>query len=121
MDGQTREDFIGFFDAISVAKEMNLTEKEPKLTGVILGEIVNKICVEIGLNMKNCVSICTDGASSIVSKKVGAVKTIKKYAPLASHSYCLSHLINLSISTCESNRGACYVIKTIKKCYKFFM
>ena len=101
--------------------ETFIVNEEPSITGIVLGKVVISICKRLGLDMQNCVSIGTDGASLLTSKEKGAVKFIKeKSSTLATHSYCLSHLINLCVSNSTSIPSAEFVIETINKICSFF-
>lgn len=118
-NNKIREDFLGFFSIFEMAKKLYNMD-EPKITGEVLGNLVKYIIESFGLRLENCISIGTDGASMLVSKRVGAVQKIKESSPQATHSYCLSHLINLSINALSKNPRASLVISTIKKCHNFF-
>ena len=121
-NGELTENFLGFFDVHEYAKEFyddNMIEK--KLSGKILGQIVQRICSEFGLNLKNCSSVGTDGDSKVISKEKGAVTYIKQScSKITTHSYCLSHIMNLSISNCASVIKANEIIKTINTIANFF-
>lgn len=121
-DSKIKEDFAGFWNVQKIAA--NILEAgvtEPSITGVVLGKVVLTICKDLGLDMTNCVSIGTDGASVLLSKDKGAVKFIKENGcPLATQSYCLSHMINLCVSSSTEIASAAFVTKTINKTCDFF-
>lgn len=76
---EIKEDFISFIDC----HEENYTPLdndtlEPVLSGKVLGQTVLNIIKKVGLNLNNCVGICTDGCSVMVSKQHGAVKETKR-------------------------------------------
>jgi len=52
------------FDAINI---------EPKISGEVLGKTVLKIMKRLGLVLKNCVDVSTDGCSVMSYKICGAV------------------------------------------------
>ena len=111
---------MGFYDLHSEAQAF-FTGGEPSVTGTVLGKVIVSLCQKLNINLKKCVSIGTDGAALIVSKEKGAVKYIKDNASkIASHSYCLSHLLNLCVSNCTSIGSAEYVIEIINKTCSFF-
>ena len=116
---EIQEKFLGFFNLQKEAKPHQ--DDEPSISGIILGKTVLDICEKLGLNMQKCVSIGSDGASVLVSKEKGAVQYIKNNSnPFISHSYCLSHLLNLSISHCTNITAAEYTIAIINKTVSFF-
>ena len=101
------EQFVEFID---VRKEMNLrddpeenlddmevNEEQVKLTGIKIGEVVVKKIKDLNLDIKNCISITTDGCPAMISELRGAVCTIQKEAINAAYSPCYNHALNLAI------------------------
>lgn len=64
-------------------------------SGKDYSSITEKIISSIGLKMKNCISLCTDGASAM--KNVLASE-IAKNAPELFYCWCISHRLHLSIN-----------------------
>ena len=119
-DNEIAEYFLGFFNVHEEAKEF-ISHDEPSITGIVLGKVVVKIAQSFGLDLKNCVSIGTDGAAVMTSPEKGAVQYIKsECSEIATHSYCLSHVLNLCVSDSINGQCADSVIKLINKCQSFF-
>lgn len=118
-NSKIEERFIGFFNLQNEAKQHQ--GDEPSITGQVLGKTVVSICEKIGLPLVKCASVGTDGASVLMSKEKGAVRYIKSQCnSFTTHSYCLSHLLNLCISHCTNICEAEYVVAFINKTTSFF-
>lgn len=71
-----QEDFITFIDPHK--GNFDNTNTEPKLSGEVIGKTVLEIVKRLGLVLKNCVGVSTDGCSVMSSKMYGgAVRTIQ--------------------------------------------
>ncbi|KAL4148597.1 hypothetical protein QTP88_002786 [Uroleucon formosanum] len=91
------EDFVGFLDCHQDNYKNTEGEVEPKITGENIGNSVLNILKKLDLPFENCVGITTDGCSVMLSKKCGAVKTLKEKMKNAFKCTCFSHALNLSI------------------------
>ncbi|KAL4108159.1 hypothetical protein QTP88_018405 [Uroleucon formosanum] len=89
------EDFITFIDPHK--ENFDALNTESKLSDEVLGKTVLKIMKKLGLVLKNCVGISTDGCSVMSSKICGAVRTIQNEIPGAFWCPCYNHSLNLSI------------------------
>ena len=110
------EQFVGFKDCFDELEEGD----KLSLTGLNLGKIVIQFIKKIGLDIKFCTSLGTDGCSVMSSVEAGAVATIKTQATVASHSICLNHCINLSVNKSCSIPDIEIIFKILKKTYNFF-
>ena len=121
-DGSINEDFLGFYNTHDFAKAENLyeDEAEKKLTGIVLGKVVEAIMKNYGLEMAKIVSYGSDGAAVMTSKEKGAISYLKQNSKHAVHSYCLSHCLNLCISEVTGIPEFEFVIKYINKIASFF-
>jgi hypothetical protein len=109
-----QEDFITFIDPHK--ENFDALNTEPKLSVEVFGKTVLKIMKKLGLVLKNCVGISTDGCSVMSSKICGAVRTIQNEIPGAIWCPCFNHSLNLSIAkSCQiqSIRNAFGQIKEI--------
>lgn len=66
-------------------------------TGAEIFNIVDNFFNTHGLDWKNCVDICTDGAKAMVGKTAGAVAKIKNLAPNCTNSHCILHRQALAV------------------------
>ena len=71
LDENLKEDFLGFFNTHKIAEEYKLWGEslEKKLTGKIIGQIVEIILKGFDLDLKRCVSYGSDGAAVLTSKE----------------------------------------------------
>ena len=87
----------------------------------LLSQVVLKICNKFDLDLTKCVSVGTDGAKNCTSIEKGAVKFIKEASnSICTHSYCLSHLINLVVSSVSNLSNGSLVVDLINKLSGFF-
>ena len=62
----------------------------------IVNCVVEKL-QELGLNLSNCTSVATDGASVMMGKHTGVGVQMKaKYSPFAVQVHCIAHRLNLA-------------------------
>lgn len=121
-----REDFIMFVDAFDEAValleepeedgENSKEKREISITGKVLGKIVTKQLVNLGLDLEKCVGIGTEGCSVMVS----AVNDIIKVAPNARRCPCYNHSLNNSISQSSRVSSIRNLIGVIKEVVSFF-
>lgn len=117
------ESFVGFIDIRSNVFGGNtdeVTDTEPKVTGIDIGKVVIQKLRDLNLDLKNCVGISTDGCSVMVSEARGAVATIKKEATNAVYSPCHNHALNLSISQTSKIRQIKNAVDTMQETIYFF-
>lgn len=123
-DGNIYESFLGFVDLhkhnYSDSVNDNDDNKEPVITGKILGESVLKMIKSFGLDVKKCVGIGCDGCSVNMSKVKGAAAEIQKEAKNAIVCPCYNHALNLSLSKSLSVRSVKNTSGTIQEIVKFF-
>ena len=122
VQGEIHEDFVGFYNTLDIAEKMNFfeNEDEKKLTGIVIGKIVEHIVTSLGLDLALCVSFGSDGAAALTSKEKGAIAYLKSKAPYSVHSYCLSHTLNLCVSSMTGKAEIDLVINQINKICCFF-
>lgn len=114
------ERFLGFYSVQQLGEEF-FESNERSVTGIVLGKVVLKIAAKLGLDLSKCASVGTDGAAVNVSKEKGAVELIKSHSSsFTTHSYCLSHLLNLCVSSCHTVPIVDFVISLINKTCSFF-
>ncbi|KAK3917526.1 52 kDa repressor of the inhibitor of the protein kinase [Frankliniella fusca] len=106
-------------EALRAAKN-DEKDREIKLTGKAIAQIVLRLLNKLGLSLHKCVGIGTDGCSVMTSDLHGAVAEIQKHAKNALRTPCFNHKLNLSIS--QSNKITCIrnAVGTMKECVKFF-
>jgi hypothetical protein len=85
-----QEDFITFIDPHK--ENFDALNTEPKLSGEVLGKTILKIMKKLGLVLKNCVGISTDGCSVMSSKICGAIRTIQNKIPRAILCPCFNYV-----------------------------
>lgn len=118
---EIREDFIKFIDAYESAAALNGEEvRENKLNGKTLGEIVLQNMKDLGLDLKLCVGIGTDGASVMTSENAGSVKHIQKEAVNAKRLPCYNHALNNSISKSNKIQSIKNAIGIMKEVIHFY-
>ncbi|KAL4100753.1 hypothetical protein QTP88_020785 [Uroleucon formosanum] len=98
-----------------------LASGETKLTGVTLGHIVLDILTkDLGLDLKRCVGVATDGCAVMVSEDCGAVTTIKKECSIAVYCPCYNHALNNSLAQTSKIVLIRNTIGTLKEIIAFF-
>ena len=93
IDLKIREDFLGFEDAYQQAACLGSSS----LTGNVLAKFILNFLDKNGLKRQNPVSITTKTCTTMSSPTIVACAEIKKAIPHATISYCLNHIINLSL------------------------
>jgi hypothetical protein len=84
-----------------------------------LEQLVLKRLQEFYLNVDCCVGVSTDGCSIMTSKKVGAVKEVRKKAGNTVYCACYNHALNLSISVSSTVLSIQNSIGVIKEAISF--
>ncbi|KAL4083561.1 hypothetical protein QTP88_028877 [Uroleucon formosanum] len=98
-----------------------LASGETKLTRVALGHIVLDILTkDLGLDLKRCVGVATDGCAVMVSEDCGAVTTIKKECSIAVYCPCYNHALNNSLAQTSKIVPIRNTIGTLKEIIAFF-
>lgn len=98
-----REDPFAVVDVFERATNvLNPTDgnKEIKLNGVTLGEIILSEIDKATLDVKRCVGQGYDGATALSSMVSGAAAKVKESASHADYFHCVSHATNLACSKC---------------------
>lgn len=72
-----------------------------KSSGEAMYELMKNALENVGLDPKNIVGACTDGASNMLSIAVGVYAHLKNISPLSIITWCASHRYNLVV------QGAC--------------
>jgi len=96
------------------------TLMEPKLTEQVLGNLVLKIMNKMGLVIKKCVGIGTDGCSVLSSEICGAVATMQREVPQAIRCPCNNHSLNLSLARTSSVQSIHNAVGTVEQVISFF-
>ncbi|KAL4083208.1 hypothetical protein QTP88_028538 [Uroleucon formosanum] len=122
INNEIHEDFVCFLDAYrSIRTNDVLASGETKLTGVALGHIVLDILTkDLGLDLKRCVGVATDGCAVMVSEDCGAVTTIKKECSIAVYCPCYNHALNNSLAQTSKIVPIRNTIGTLKEIIAFF-
>ncbi|KAL4090749.1 hypothetical protein QTP88_025526 [Uroleucon formosanum] len=122
INNEIHEDFVCFVDAYrSIRTNDVLASGETKLTGVALGHIVLDILTkDLGLDLKRCVGVATDGCAVMVSEDCGAVTTIKKKCSIAVYCPCYNHALNNSLAQTSKIVPIRNTIGTLKEIIAFF-
>ncbi|KAL4088891.1 hypothetical protein QTP88_023975 [Uroleucon formosanum] len=122
INNEIHEDFVCFVDAYrSIRTNDVLASGETKLTGVALGHIVLDILTkDLGLDLKRCVGVATDGCAVMVSEDCGAVTTIKKECSIAVYCPCYNHALNNSLAQTSKIVPIRNTIGTLKEIIAFF-
>ena len=102
-EGKLKEEF--FFSA---ALPRGTTGAE--ISKTIFDYIENK-----GLDMKNCVGVCSDGAAAMIGKKSGVFTRIKQLAPECASTHCFIHRESLATKKLSTklNDVFCEVVKIV--------
>ncbi|CAH1119753.1 unnamed protein product [Phaedon cochleariae] len=117
---EAREDFISFVDCHEENFSLDEDTLEPILNGKVLARTVLNVLTKLGLDLKKCIGICTDGCSVMVSKKCGAVEEIRKCIPHAVPCSCYNHALNLAVSKSSTVHSVRNLIGTVKEISSFF-
>ncbi|KAL4118951.1 hypothetical protein QTP88_011829 [Uroleucon formosanum] len=122
INNEIHEDFVCFVDAYkSIWTNDVLASGETKLTGVAIGHIVLDILTkDLGLDLKRCVGVATDGCAVMVSENCGAVTTIKKECSIAVYCPCYNHALNNSLAQISKIVPIRNTIGTLKEIIAFF-
>ncbi|XP_029341950.1 zinc finger MYM-type protein 1-like [Acyrthosiphon pisum] len=122
INNEIHEDFVCFVDAYrSIRTNDVLASGETKLTGVALGHIVLDILTnDLGLDLKRCVGVATDGCAVMVSEDYEAVTTIKKKCSIAVYCPCYNHALNNSLAQTSKIVPIRNTIGTLKEIIAFF-
>ena len=106
-NGVKKEAFVGYFTTKS-------TE------GEVLYELVTKAIKDLGLNLKDIVGQCYDGAANMSGIKKGLAVRMKETSPLAIYVHCYGHLLNLAIKDTMNNiKSLRHTLATIQSLYNF--
>ena len=110
---ENREVFFGFYDAYSMTNSHSLNAKA-------LSEIIIQILVKSGLNTSKLVSVSTDGANIMSGKDAGCVTFLRKKFPKLLYTVCLSHSMNLCVSSSMDTPTVANIFHKIEKIISFF-
>ncbi|KAL4113018.1 hypothetical protein QTP88_016722 [Uroleucon formosanum] len=122
INNEIHENCVCFVDAYrSIRTNDVLASGETKLTGVALGHIVLDILTkDLGLDLKRCVRVATDGYAVMLSEDCGAVTTIKKERSIVVYCPCYNHALNNSLAQTSKIMPIRNTIGTLKEIIAFF-
>ncbi|KAK6991092.1 52 kDa repressor of the inhibitor of the protein kinase [Biomphalaria glabrata] len=120
LNGEIREDFVAFVDALEYAYSQSTVDTEPKLTGKVLAETVLQLMKDLSLDIRFCIGCGTDRCSVMSSQSCGAAAEISKQATSCTHCICANHCLNLSLSKTSDVQAVRNAMGTIKQVASFF-
>ena len=84
--------FARFIDDKAIVKDFTCCKELPEITkGQDVFDVLNSYLEYCGLNWKNCVGICTDGAPAMTGCLKGFVPISQKQNPNIVHTHCFIH------------------------------
>lgn len=86
-------------------------------TGVGIHKFLAERLSELGLDIKNVIASCTDGASNMMSKNVGVTGLIQKLNPRHVVTWCVCHRFNLVIE--DSLKNCAHIVTLISSISTF--
>ncbi len=95
------------------------TQKEPRLTGQVLGKAILNVIESCNLPMNAAVGQSYDGASVMSSTTVGASAYVKEQCPFADYYHCSAHSLNLVLVHASKLPAIRDMISTVKKITTF--
>lgn len=114
-----REDFVTFCDAYSSIPNASTEDKEKRLTGEAIANIVENLLKGFDIDLNNCVGIGTDSCSTMASEVKGAAHILMKKAIHAKWCPCSNHVLNNSLARSTNVKACMNATATMKKVISF--
>ena len=67
-----------------------------RTTGAEISKTIIDYIENKGLDMKNCVGVCSDGAAAMIGEKSRVITRIKQLAPECASTHCFIHRESLA-------------------------
>ena len=91
-----------------------------RITGEHIGTTLLEFYKRTGINIKQCVAQCYDGASNMQSERVGAASYVLKESPQAVVTHCCMHNLNLTLASSCNFLLAQNILEQYKNITLFF-
>ena len=86
-----------------------------RTTGAEISKTIIDYIEDKGLDMKNCVGVCSDGAAAMIGEKSGVITRIQRLAPECASTHCFIHTESLATKKLSTklNDMLCEVVKIV--------